>query len=126
MSWQAPARRNQAEGKMSKVRMCILAAVTTAGIGLGGTFGASAVPINGKLIGATAPAPDLHKVDYHYRHARRHYRRAYRIGYDGYPTDRLVGGGYCNSGYCGRPAYPTDRLVGGGYCNQCGSYYSRY
>jgi hypothetical protein len=38
--------------------MYILAAVATAGIGLGGTFGASAVPINGKLIGATAPAPE--------------------------------------------------------------------
>jgi hypothetical protein len=47
---------------MSKVRMYILAAVATAGIGLGGTFGVSAVPINGKLIGATAPAPELHKV----------------------------------------------------------------
>src|SRR5262245_40516993 len=125
MSWQAPARRNQAEGKMSKVRMCILAAVTTAGIGLGGTFSASAVPINGKLIGATAPAPELHKVDYYPVHARRHYRQAYRISYYGYPKDRLVGGGYCNSGYC-RPAYPTDRLVGGGYCNQCSIYYGRY
>ena len=41
---------------MSKVRMYILAAVATAGIGLGETFGASAVPITGKLIGATAPA----------------------------------------------------------------------
>src|SRR5262245_47334114 len=105
MSWQAPARRNQAEGKMSKVQMYILAAVATASIGLGGTFSASAVPINGKLIGATAPAPKLHKVDYYPVHARRHYRRAYRIGYYGYPTNRLVGGGYCNSGNC-RPAYP--------------------
>jgi hypothetical protein len=111
---------------MSKVRMLILAAATTAGIGLGGTFGASAVPINGKQIGATAPASELHQVDYYTVHARRHYRRAYRIGYYGYPTNRLVGGGYCNSGYCGRPAYPTDRLAGGGYCNQCGIYYSRY
>ena len=68
---------------MSKVRMYILAAVATAGIGLGGTFGASAVPINGKLIGATAPAPELHKVYYYDRHARRHYRRAYRRGYYG-------------------------------------------
>ena len=48
------------------MRMYILAAVATAGIGLGGTFGASAVPINGKLIGATAPAPELHKVYYYY------------------------------------------------------------
>ena len=109
---------------MSKGRMCILAAVTTAGIGLGGTFGASAVPINGKLIGATAPAPELLKVDYYHRHARRHYRRAYRIGYYGY-YGGLVGGGYCNSGYCGRPGY-YGRLVGGGYCNSCGTYYSRY
>jgi hypothetical protein len=82
---------------MSKVRMYILAAVATAGIGLGGTFGASAVPINGKLIGATAPAPELHKIYYYDRHARRHYRRAYNGGYYG----RLVGGGYCNRGYCG-------------------------
>ena len=82
---------------MSKVRMYILAAVATAGIGLGGTFGASAVPINGKLIGATALAPELHKVYYYDRHARRHYRRAYRRGYYG----ALVGGGYCNRGYCG-------------------------
>ena len=56
---------------MSKVRMYT-------GSGLGGTFGASAVPINGKLVGATAPAPELHKVYYYHRHARRHYRRAYR------------------------------------------------
>ena len=110
----------------SKVRMYIVAAVATAGIGLGGTFSASAVPINGKVIVATAPASELHKVDYYPVHARRHYRRAYSIGYYGYPTNRLVGGGYCNSGYCGRPAYPTDRLVGGGYCNQCSIYYSRY
>ena len=108
---------------MSKMQSYILAAVATAGIGLGGTFSASAVPINGKLIGATAPASELHKVDYYPVHVRRH---GYRIGYYGYPTDRLVGGGYCNSGYCGRSAYPTDRLVGGGYCNQCGIHYSRY
>ncbi|MGB7939983.1 MAG: hypothetical protein WCF72_15370, partial [Pseudolabrys sp.] len=69
---------------MSKVRMYILAAaVATAGIGLGGTFGASAVPINGNLIGATAPAPELHKVYYYNRVARRQYRRAYRRGYYG-------------------------------------------
>ena len=109
---------------MSKVRMYILAAIATAGIGLGGTFGASAVPINGKLIGATDGATELHKVDYYYRHARRHYRRAYRIGYYGY-YGGLVGGGYCNRGYCGRPGY-SGRLVGGGYCNYCGTYYSRY
>ena len=68
---------------MSKVRMYILAAVAAAGIGLGGTFGASAVPINGNLVGATAPAPELHKVYYYHRHARRYYRRAYRRGYYG-------------------------------------------
>ena len=83
---------------MSKVRMYILAAaVATAGIGLGGTFGASAVPINGNLIGATAPAPELHKVYYYNRVARRQYRRAYRRNYYGY-------GGYYgayNPGYYG-------------------------
>jgi hypothetical protein len=60
------------------MRIYILAAVATAGIGLGGTFGASAVPISGNLVGASAPAPELHKVYYYHRHARRHYRRAYR------------------------------------------------
>jgi hypothetical protein len=58
------------------MRIYILAAVAAAGIGLGGTFGASAVPISGNLVGASAPAPELHKVYYH-KHARRHYRRAY-------------------------------------------------
>jgi hypothetical protein len=58
------------------MRIYILAAVAAAGIGLGGTFGASAVPKSGNLVGASAPAPELHKVYYH-RHARRHYRRAY-------------------------------------------------
>src|SRR4029450_4183380 len=51
------------------MRIYILAAVAAAGIGLGGTFGASAVPISGNLVGASAPAPELHKVYYH-RHAR--------------------------------------------------------
>ena len=60
------------------MRIYILAAVSAAGIGLGGTFGASAVPISGNLVGASAPAPELHKVYYYHRHARRHYRRAYR------------------------------------------------
>ena len=50
---------------MSKVRIYILAVVAAAGIGLGGTFGASAVPINGNLVGATAPAPELQKVYYY-------------------------------------------------------------
>ena len=68
---------------MSKMRIYILAAVAAAGIGLGGTFGASAVPMNGNLVGATAPAPELYKVYYYHRHARRYYRRAYRRGYYG-------------------------------------------
>jgi hypothetical protein len=63
------------------MRTYILAAVAAAGIGLGATFGASAVPISGNLVGASAPAPELHKVYYYHRHARRHYRRAYRRGY---------------------------------------------
>src|SRR5260370_26504422 len=68
---------------MSKMRIYIMAAVAAAGIGLGGTFGASAVPMNGNLVGATAPAPELHKVYYYHGYARRHYRRAYRRGYYG-------------------------------------------
>jgi hypothetical protein len=75
----------------------LAAAVATAGIGLGGTFGASAVPINGNLIGATAPAPELHKVYYYNRVARRQYRRAYRRNYYGYGG---YYGGY-NPGYYG-------------------------
>ncbi len=89
---------------MSKVRMCILAAVATAGIGLSGTFGASAVPINGNLIGATAPARELHRVYYYHRHARRYYRRAYRRGYyGGYYGAYNPGyyGGYYRPGYGG-------------------------
>ena len=69
---------------MSKMRICFLAAVAAAGIGLGGTFGASAVPMNGNLAGATAPAPELQKVYYYHRHARRAYRRGYYGGYGGY------------------------------------------
>jgi hypothetical protein len=60
------------------MRIYILAAVAATCIGLGGTFGASAVPIGGNLVGASAPAPELHKVYYNNRYARRHYRRAYR------------------------------------------------
>ena len=60
------------------MRIYILAAVAATGIGFSGTFGASAVPISGNLVGASAPAPELHKVYYYQRHARRHYRRAYR------------------------------------------------
>ena len=55
---------------MSKMRIYMLAAVAAAGIGLGGTFGASAVPMNGNLVGATAPAPELQKVYYYHRYAR--------------------------------------------------------
>ena len=75
---------------MSKVRIYILAVVAAAGIGLGGTFGASAVPINGNLVGATAPAPELQKVYYYHRYARRHYRRAYRRGYYWWLLPRLL------------------------------------
>jgi len=81
------ATRQQVELKrrvtMSKMRICFLAAVAAAGIGLGGTFGASAVPMNGNLVGATAPAPELQKVYYYHRHARRAYRRGYYGGYYG-------------------------------------------
>jgi hypothetical protein len=96
---------------MSKMRIYILAAVAAAGIGLGGTFGASAVPMNGNLVGATAPTPELHKVYYYHRYARRHYRRAYRRGYyyDGYNYRSYnpgYWGGY-NPGYYGgyNPGY---------------------
>ncbi len=88
---------------MFKVRMYILAAVATAGIGLGGTF-ASAAPIYGIPIGATAPAPQLQKAYYYHRHARRYYRRAYRRGY-----------------YGGYPGY-----YGGYYPGYYGGYYRRY
>ena len=81
-----------------------MTAVAAAGIGLGGTFGASAVPMNGNLVGATAPAPELQKAYYyhryarrHYRYARRHYRRAYRRGYYG----GYGGYGGYNPGYYG-------------------------
>ncbi len=86
----------------SKVRMYILAAVATAGIGLGGSFGASAMPINGK-VGATAPAPELHKVYYYNRYARRQYRRAYRRGYYGAYNPGYYRGYYpgYNPGYYG-------------------------
>jgi hypothetical protein len=52
--------------------------------GLGGTFGASAAPINGSILGATVPAPELHKA-YNYRQACRGYysgRHNYRGYYD--------------------------------------------
>jgi hypothetical protein len=97
---------------MSKVRIYILAAVAAVGIALAGTFGASAVPMNGNLVGATAPAPVLHNVYYYHRHARRYYRRAYRRGYyGGYP------GYYGGYSYYGYPGYNR------GYY---GGYYRRY
>ena len=76
------------------MRIYILAAVAAAGIGLGGTFGASAMPINANLVGASSPAPELQKVYYYHRYARRQYRRADRRGYYG---------GY--GGYGGYPGY---------------------
>jgi hypothetical protein len=84
------------------MRIYILAAVAAAGIGLGGTFGASAVPISGNLVGASGPAPELNKVYYYHRHARRHYRRAYRRGYyGGYNPGYYGGYGGYNRGYYG-------------------------
>ena len=83
------------------MRRYILAALAAAGIGLGGTFGASAVPISGSIPGATAPAPELQKAYY--------YRRAYRRGY--YP--RYDGYGY----YGGYPSY---------YYGYPGDFYRRY
>jgi hypothetical protein len=53
------------------MRRYILAALAAAGIGLGGTFGASAVPISGSILGATAPAPELQKAYYYRRACRR-------------------------------------------------------
>ena len=84
---------------MSKMRIYMLAAVAAAGIGLSGTFGASAVPMDGNLVGATAPAPELHKVYYYHRYARRQYRRAYRRGYYGAYNPGYYGG--YNRGYYG-------------------------
>ena len=66
---------------MSKMWICILAAIATVGIGLGGAFGAAAMPVNGNLVGATTPAPELQNARYYHRYARRQYRRAYRQPY---------------------------------------------
>ena len=82
------------------MRRYILAALATAGIGLGGIFGALAVPISGSILGATVPAPELQKA---------YYRRAYRRGY--YP--RYGGYGY----YGGYPSY---------YYGYPGNFYRRY
>ena len=84
------------------MRRYILVALAAAGIGLGGTFGASAVPISGSILGATAPAPELQKAYY--------YRRAYRRGYYG---DYYGGYGY----YGGYPSY---------YYGYPGNFYRRY
>src|SRR5262249_8205265 len=97
------------------MRIYILAAVAAAGIGLGGTFGASAVPISGNLVGATAPAPQLQKVYYYHRYARRQYRRAYRRGYyGGYYGGYNPGyyGGYSGGYY---PGYNRGYYDGGYY-----------
>jgi len=75
------------------IRRYILAALAATCIGLGGTFGASAVPISGSTLGATAPAPELQKTY--------HYRRAYRRGYYGGYYPRYSGYGY----YGGYPSY---------------------
>ncbi len=91
------------------MRTYILAAVAAAGIGLGLTFGASAVPIGGNLISAGAPAPELQKIYYYHRHARRYYRRAYRRGYYGGYYPGYYGGYY-----------------GGYYPGYYGGYYSGY
>ena len=89
------------------MRMYILAAVAAAGIGLAGTFGASAMPISGNLVSGVAPASEIHKVYYYHRHARRVYRRAYRRSYYGY-------GGYY-PGYYGGYGYGYNRGYYGGY-----------
>ena len=90
------------------IRRYILAALAATCIGLGGTFGASAVPISGSTLGATAPAPELQKT-YHYRRA---YRRGYYGGYYGYRDYR--GYRYYYGGY---PSYSY------GYP---GNFYRRY
>jgi hypothetical protein len=103
--------RNQEEGKMSKISKCIFAAVAATCIGLGGTSRASAVPMNGNLLEASIPAPELQKV-YYRRYARRYYRRAYRRGYGTY-----YGGYYpgYSSGYYGSyyPGYSSNYYYGG-------------
>jgi len=83
---------------MSNMRTCTFAAVATISIGLFGTLGASALPMTGNLIGATAPAPELQEARYYHRHARRVYRRAYRRSYyyGGYYPYRR---GYYYGGY---------------------------
>jgi hypothetical protein len=95
----------------AKMRRYILAALAAAGIGLGGTFGASAVPISGNIPGASAPAPELQKAYL--------FGRACRRGY--------YGGYYGNGGYCDYRGY---RYYYGGYPSYSygypGNFYRRY
>lgn len=95
---------------MPNTRICIFAAVATLSIGLSGTFGAAALPVNGNLVSATAPAPELQEARYYHRHARRVHRRGYRRGYyyGGYYPYRS---GYYYGGYPYRRGY------------YCGGYY---
>ena len=96
------ARNNEIRGRY------ILTALAVAGIGLFGTFGASAVPISGSTLGETAPAPELQKA-YMFRG---HYRyRSY--GYHGGYYPRYGGYGY----YGGYPSY---------YYGYPGNFYRRY
>ena len=102
----------------AKMRRHILAALAAAGIGLGGTFGASAVPISGSIPGATAPAPELQKAYYYRRVYRRGYYgdyggyydyRGYRYYYGGYPSYSY---GYPGNFYR-RYWTPTTVVIGG-------------
>jgi hypothetical protein len=82
---------------MSNLRKCIFAAAATVSMALSGSSGATAMQVNGNLAGATNSAPELQKVLYYHRHARRVYRRAYRRGYyygGYYPYRRGYYGGY--------------------------------
>ena len=69
----------------AKMRRYILAALAAAGIGLGGTFGASAVPISGNIPGASAPAAELQKAYLFGRACRRGYYGGYPSYSYGYP-----------------------------------------
>ena len=97
-----------------KMRRYILAALAATSIGLGGTFGASAVPISGSILGATAPAPELQKTwmfHGHYRYrSYGYYPRYGGYGYSPYGTGYY--GGYYGSSY-----------YGGYYGSYYGSYY---
>jgi hypothetical protein len=59
---------------MSKMRMSILAAIATIGVGLAGASSVSAAPVNGGVVGAIVPTPAIEKVYYYHRHYyHRHY-----------------------------------------------------